>query len=79
MFESLDVKRYDYETKEAQELMDTVCGKLGLAHYNFNFEIINNNFRFREDINSYSPVDFNKFSIDDILMEYRKVKEDFKK
>ena len=61
--------------QEAQILMDSLCDKLGLAHYNFNFEIINKRFRYSKDIKQSNPVDFNKFSIDDILNEYKKIKE----
>ena len=64
--------------EEAQELMDSTCNKLGLTHNNFNFEIIDKRFRFTKDIKQSNPVDFSKISIDDIFMEYRKVKEGLK-
>ena len=64
--------------EEAQELMDSTCNKLGLTHNNFNFELINKRFRYNKDIKQSNTVDFNKLSINDILMEYKKIKEGLK-
>ena len=64
--------------EEIQKLMDSTCNKLGLEHYNFNFEIIDKRLRYNKHLESSNPLNFSKISINDILMEYRKVKADIK-
>lgn len=75
----INYNRLLYGQQEASELMDGVCEKLGLKNYKFDFKLLSNRFRYYRDFNSSLSVDFNSFPIDDILKEYKKVKDNINK
>ncbi len=63
---------------KAQGLMNNACNKLGLADFNFNMDLIDNQFRYHKE-NTYEPSwTLSSFPIDDILTKYRKLNNSIK-